>query len=75
MVKLYQTDLRIQGQEPGLQIDNSALSIALHPNSGHLDQITLKSKADFPFITDWKPMGHALESGYLCSSPSMDAHG
>jgi hypothetical protein len=49
MVKLYQTDLRIQGQEPGLQVDNSALSIALHPNSGHLDQITLKSKSDFPF--------------------------
>jgi hypothetical protein len=49
MVKLYQTDLRIQGQEPGLMIDNSALSIALHPNSGHLDQITLKSKPDFPF--------------------------
>jgi len=50
MVKLYQTDLRVQGEEPGLQIDNSAFSVALHPNSGHLDQITLKSKPDFPFF-------------------------
>jgi len=50
MVKLYQTDLRVQGEAPGLQIDNSLISIALHPNSGHLDQITLKSKPDVPFF-------------------------
>jgi hypothetical protein len=50
MVKFYKTDLRIQGEAPGLQIDNSAMSVVLHSNSGHLDQITLKSKPDFPFF-------------------------
>ncbi len=50
MDKIYHTDLRIQGEAPGLQIDNDLLSIVLHPNSGHLDQITLKSRPDFPFF-------------------------
>ena len=50
MVKLYQTDLRVQGAEPGLQIDNKEFTVMLHPNSGHLDQITLKSKPDLPFF-------------------------
>ena len=50
MVKMYQTDLRVQGEEPGLQIDNDVFSVILHPNSGHLDQITLKSKPDAPFF-------------------------
>jgi hypothetical protein len=44
MAKSYQTDLRVQGEEPGLQIDNDVFNVVLHPNSGHLDQITLKSK-------------------------------
>ncbi|HNW56241.1 MAG TPA: hypothetical protein PKM69_00605 [Bacteroidales bacterium] len=48
MAKIYQTDLRVQGEMPGLQIDNSVFSVVLHPNSGHLDQITLKSKPDAP---------------------------
>ncbi len=46
LVKMYQTDLRVQGEAPGLRIDNNKYSIVLHPNSGHLDQITLKSKPD-----------------------------
>jgi hypothetical protein len=50
MVKMYLTDLRVQGEAPGLQIDNSVFSVILHPNSGHLDQITLKSKPDVPFF-------------------------
>ena len=49
MAKVYQTDLRIQGEAPGLQVDNSELSLVLHPNSGHLDEITLKSKPNDPF--------------------------
>ncbi len=48
-VKLYTTDLRIQGMAPGLQIDNSKMTVILHPNSGHLDEIKLKSKPDAPF--------------------------
>ena len=49
MDKIYQTDLRVQGEAPGLQIENDVFSVVLHPNSGHLDQITLKSKPDAPF--------------------------
>ena len=49
-VKTYKTDLHVQGEAPGLQIDNSVFSVDLHSNSGHLDQITLKSKPDDPFF-------------------------
>lgn len=47
--KMYSTDLRMQGEAPGLQIDNSVMSVVLHPRSGHFDQLTLKSKSDYPF--------------------------
>ncbi len=50
MVKVYDTDLKVYGEAPGLQIENSEFSAALLPNSGHLDQITLKSRPDFPFF-------------------------
>jgi hypothetical protein len=49
-VKTYQTDLHVQGEAPGLQIDNRVFSVDLHSNSGHLDQMTLKSKPDDPFF-------------------------
>ncbi|HUX96524.1 MAG TPA: hypothetical protein VMV47_12400 [Bacteroidales bacterium] len=48
MVKSYMTDLRVQGEAPGLQIDNSKIEVALHPTSGHLDQINLKTNPEFP---------------------------
>lgn len=48
IAKVYKSDLVVQGEAPGLQIDNQYLSIVLHPKSGHLDQITLKSKPEFP---------------------------
>lgn len=48
MVQFYESDLVVHGEAPGMRIENEKLSIALHPNSGHLDQITLKSKPDFP---------------------------
>ncbi len=50
LAKMYETDLRVQGEAPGLRIDNNKYTIVLHPNSGHLDQITLKSKPDFPLF-------------------------
>ncbi|MBA7526378.1 hypothetical protein ES705_18540 [subsurface metagenome] len=50
MAKIYQTDLRVQGEKPGLRIDNELISVVLHPNSGHIDQITLKSKPDAPLF-------------------------
>ncbi len=48
MVKSYMTDLRVQGEAPGLQIDNNKIEVALHPTSGHLDQINLKTSPGFP---------------------------
>ncbi len=48
--KMYKTDLRVQGEAPGLRIDNSIFSISLHPDSGHLDQITLKNKPQTPLF-------------------------
>ena len=48
MVKTYQTDLRVQGELPGLTIDNNKFTAVLHPNSGHLDQMTLKVRTDDP---------------------------
>jgi hypothetical protein len=50
MAKTWQTDLRVQGELPGLSIDNSYFSAVLHPNSGHLDQLTLKTKPEDPLF-------------------------
>jgi hypothetical protein len=50
IAKMYKTDLRVQGEAPGLKVDNSIYSISLHPDSGHLDQITLKKKPDAPLF-------------------------
>jgi hypothetical protein len=50
LAKMYKTDLRVQGEAPGLRVDNDKYSIVLHPNSGHLDQITLKSMPDVPLF-------------------------
>lgn len=48
--KMYTTDLHVQGEAPGLQIENSLFTASLSPNSGHLDQITLKSKPGLPLF-------------------------
>ncbi len=50
VTKMYSTDLRVQGEAPGLQIDNEMFTASLNPNSGHLDQITLKTKPDVPLF-------------------------
>ncbi len=50
MAKIYSTDLHVQGEAPGLQIDNDMISAVLNPNSGHLDQITLKNKPGSPLF-------------------------
>lgn len=48
MIKTYNTDLTVQGEAPGLRIENKFLSVGLHPHSGHFDQLTLKSKPEYP---------------------------
>jgi hypothetical protein len=50
LAKTYETDLRVQGEKPGLYIENNRISVVLHPESGHLDQIALKSKPEDPLF-------------------------
>ncbi len=50
LVPTYNSDLKVQGEMPGLNIENNKMSIVLHPNSGHLDQMTLKEKPNFPLF-------------------------
>ncbi len=50
MVKTYTTDLHVQGEAPGLQVENEYLSVVLHPKSGHFDQLSLKSKPGVPLF-------------------------
>ncbi len=50
LAPIYNSDLKVQGEMPGLNIDNGEMSIVLHPNSGHLDQLTFKKKPNFPLF-------------------------
>ncbi|HVU57239.1 MAG TPA: hypothetical protein VHD83_19390 [Puia sp.] len=47
---MYRTDLRVQGEAPGLQVDNDKFTVTLSSNSGHLDQVVLKSRPDAPLF-------------------------
>ena len=48
MIKSYNSDLQMKGEAPGLQIENNDIQVALHPLSGHFDQLTLKTKPEHP---------------------------
>jgi hypothetical protein len=50
MNKAWTTDLKVQGELPGLTVDNDYLNIIMHPNSGHIDEITLKSNPSNPLF-------------------------
>lgn len=50
LAKTYQSHLKTQGEMPGINIDNGKISVVLHPNSGHLDQLTFKEKPNFPLF-------------------------
>jgi len=50
LTPVYLSKLRVQGEAPGLQIDNGVITAWLHPNSGHLDQISLTKKPDDPLF-------------------------
>jgi hypothetical protein len=50
LAKIYQSDLKVQGEQPGIRIENDKISVVLHPESGHLDQIALKSQPDDPLF-------------------------
>ncbi|NOY96378.1 MAG: hypothetical protein GXO81_08375 [Chlorobi bacterium] len=50
MSKVYSSQLKVQGEMPGISVENGVLSIVLHPNSGHVDQLTLDEKPEFPLF-------------------------
>jgi len=65
MAETYVSDLRVQGELPGLTIENDQLNVVLHPQSGHIDQITLKSLPD-------NPLYHRMETnGALHWNPGI----
>jgi hypothetical protein len=74
MAKVYQTDLRVQGEMPGLQIDNELISVILHPNSGHLDQITLKNKPGTPLFHRMETNGAIHWNPGIYNPPSAWTH-
>lgn len=54
-MKYYKTDLQVQGEEPGLQINNDWINASLHENSGHLEEIRLQHRPN-------NPLFHRLET-------------
>ncbi len=74
LAKMYKTDLRVQGEAPGLRIDNSLYSIVLHPDSGHLDQVTLKSKPDTPLFHRMETNGAIHWNPGIYSPPTPWTH-
>jgi hypothetical protein len=65
LTKTYQTQLKVQGEMPGISIDNGVISVDLHPQSGHFDQLTLKEKPEFPLF-------HRMETnGAIHWNPEM----
>ena len=74
MAKLYKTDLHIQGEAPGLSIDNNRYSISLHPNSGHLDQIILKKKPNVPLFHRMETNGAIHWNPGIYAPPRPSTH-
>jgi hypothetical protein len=74
VVKVYNTDLKVQGEAPGLQIDNNKISVVLHPNSGQLDQLTLKSKVEVPLYHRMETSGAIHWNPDIYNPPSAWTH-
>jgi len=72
--KIYKTDLQVLGEKPGLQIDNNLYTVFLHPNSGHLDQITLKSKPNTPLFHRMETNGAIHWNPDIYAPPRPWAH-
>ena len=72
--KIYRTDLRVQGEAPGLQIDNDVFTAILHPMSGHLDEISLKKRPDLPLFHRMETNGALHWNPDVYSPPRAWAH-
>lgn len=74
LAEVYQSQLKVQGEMPGVSVDNGKLTIVLHPNSGHLDQITLKSKPGFPLYHRMETNGAVHWNPGIYSPPRPWTH-
>jgi hypothetical protein len=72
--KIYSTDLRVQGEAPGLQIDNDIFTAILHPMSGHLDEISLKKRPDVPLYHRMETNGALHWNPDVYNPPRAWAH-
>ena len=70
----YHSDLQVQGDAPGLRISNKVYSVALHKASGHLDQITLKSKPGSPLFHRMETNGAVHWNPDIYVPPSAWTH-
>jgi hypothetical protein len=72
--KVYKSDLRVQGEAPGLQIDNDQFTAILHPMSGHLDEISLKKRPDLPLFHRMETNGALHWNPDVYNPPRAWAH-
>jgi hypothetical protein len=74
LVKVYNSNLKVQGEMPGVNVDNGKISIALHPKSGHFDQLTLKTKPEFPLFHRMETNGAIHWNPEIYSPPKPWTH-
>jgi hypothetical protein len=74
LVKVYNSNLKVQGEMPGINVDNGNISIVLHPNSGHFDQLTLKEKPEFPLFHRMETNGAIHWNPEIYSPPKPWTH-
>lgn len=74
LVKVYDSNLKVQGEMPGVNVDNGKISIALHPKSGHFDQLTLKTKPEFPLFHRMETNGAIHWNPEIYSPPKPWTH-
>ncbi len=72
--KIYKTDLHVQGEAPGLQVYNDIFTAILHPMSGHLDEIKLNKRPDFPLYHRMETNGALHWNPDIYSPPRAWAH-
>lgn len=74
LAKTYNTSLKVQGEMPGLNIDNGKISVVLHPNSGHFDQLTLNENSGFPLFHRMETNGAIHWNPEIYSPPRPWTH-
>jgi hypothetical protein len=74
LTKTYHSPLKVQGEMPGIHIDNGIISVDLHPHSGHFDQLALKQKPNFPLFHRMETNGAIHWNPEIYSPPRPWTH-